>query len=369
MTRLFLYGALADPELAGIVLGRAGMSSLPGHVEGFGLPEDAETCFTLAHPAADAALEGLILDGVTEEEWARVRFLHEGLGAREDRCNSDRGALVIFVSADRKDLPASPGTNADWAGRWKRVALSALREAMSYFGRISGQTLKQRFPMILARAAARVAAKRAKPAHVRSDMARDAVQVIGQAAPHAGFFVTRQYDLRHPMFAGRMSPRVTREVFVATDAAIVLPYDARNDRVLLVEQFRMGPFGRGDARPWILEPVAGRVDAGETPEQAARRECAEEAGLNLTGLEHISSHYCSPGCSTEYFHLYLGLCDLPETVRGAGGLDSEDEDIRTHVLSFADAMDLLATGEADNGPLVLSLIWLQRERTRLRAAA
>jgi len=95
----------------------------------------------------------------------------------------------------------------------------------------------------------------------------------------------------------------------------------------------------------------------------------EEAGVRLHGVEHISSHYCTPGCSTEYFHLFLGLCELPDMEKGLGGLNSEDEDIRTHVISYDSAMQLLQTGEADNGPLVLSLLWLQRERTRLRASA
>ena len=224
-------------------------------------------------------------------------------------------------------------------------------------------------PMILVRAAARVAASPGVPTQVRSDLSAADVKVLEQHVRHAGFFLTREYELRHPTFSGGMSPAVNREVFVATDAAIVLPYDPVRDRVLLVEQFRMGPYGRGDPLPWMLEPVAGRVDPGEDPEETARRECAEEAGLKLSRLEHISSHYCSLGCSTEYFHCFLGLCDLPELKTGQGGLDSEDEDIRTHVLLFEDAMALISSGEAANGPLILSLIWLQRERERLRSGA
>ena len=131
----------------------------------------------------------------------------------------------------------------------------------------------------------------------------------------------------------------------------------------------MGPYGRGDPRPWVLEPVAGRMDATDTPESCAYRECREEANIDLKSLKKISSHYCSPGDSTEYFHLFLGLCDLPDDTATQGGLDSEDEDIRIHLLSYAQAMELLETGEADNGPLVLSLLWLSKNRERLRASA
>jgi nudix-type nucleoside diphosphatase (YffH/AdpP family) len=258
---------------------------------------------------------------------------------------------------------------SDWQTEFGDLAHEACREAMGYYEQIDAEWLAWRMPMILSRAAARQAARVGKPADMRSATSAAQVECIARHTPHQGYFLTRAYQLRYPGFDGAASPVVNREVFVATDAAIVLPYDPVHDRVLLVEQFRMGPYGRGDPRPWMLEPVAGRVDAGETPEQTARRECVEEAGLNLRALELISRHYCTPGTSTEYFHLYLGLCDLPQAGHGLGGLACENEDIRTHVISFDQAMSLLDTGEADNGPLVLSLIWLSRERERLRSAA
>ncbi|MEM6589996.1 MAG: NUDIX hydrolase, partial [Pseudomonadota bacterium] len=112
-----------------------------------------------------------------------------------------------------------------------------------------------------------------------------------------------------------------------------------------------------------------RVDAGESVQEAARRECQEEAGLRLHQLEHVSSHYFSPGASTEYYHCYIALTDLPDDAAGLGGLETEQEDIRTHVLSFDAAMGLLTTGEANIGPMILLLLWLERERPRLRASA
>ena len=55
-----------------------------------------------------------------------------------------------------------------------------------------------------------------------------------------------------------MSDEVNRAVFISGDAVTVLPYDPRRDRVLLIEQFRAGPFARGDDQPWLLEAIAGR---------------------------------------------------------------------------------------------------------------
>lgn len=278
-----------------------------------------------------------------------------------------RAAVVVREGAAKAAyLESVLGTDVP-----EELQQEATSEVMRGFERgVPANVLAARRAMILSRAWARMSARAVPaPTRLRSDTGSDAVTVKSEEITHEGFFLARRYGLRHPNFGGGQSPEMSREIFVATDAALVLPYDPVRDRVLLVEQFRMGPYGRGDPYPWMLEPVAGRIDGGESPEECARRECLEEAGLELHGLERISSHYCTPGYSTEFFHLFVGLCDLPEARQGRGGLATEHEDIRTHVIDFDRAMALLDSGEANNGPLVLSLMWLGRERARLRAAA
>ena len=44
----------------------------------------------------------------------------------------------------------------------------------------------------------------------------------------------------------------------------------------------------------------------------------------------------------------------------------EAEDIRGHLIGFDDLMVLVASGEVGNAPLILTALWLQRERGRLR---
>ena len=103
--------------------------------------------------------------------------------------------------------------------------------------------------------------------------------------------------------------------------------------------------------------------------RAARREAEEEAGLRLGPLEPMVQVYASPGYSTEFFHCFLGLAELSEFDTSAGGLRSEHEDIRSHVLSFDAAMALVKTGEINTGPLVMMLYWLAAERDRIRGFA
>ncbi|MFZ1470680.1 MAG: NUDIX domain-containing protein, partial [Paracoccaceae bacterium] len=187
--------------------------------------------------------------------------------------------------------------------------------------------------------------------------------------PFAGFFAVEEFDLTFRRFDGSVSPPVRREVFIAADAVTVLPYDPVRDRVLLVEQVRTGPMARGDVNPWQLEAVAGRIDPGETPEGAARREACEEAGLTLGDLQPVAAYYPSTAACSEYVFSYVALCALPDGTAGVFGLEAEAEDIRGHLVDFDDLIDRLDAGELGNAPLILSVQWLLRHRARLRAAA
>ena len=153
------------------------------------------------------------------------------------------------------------------------------------------------------------------------------------------------------------------------EAVTLLPYDPVRDRVLLLEQFRAAPFAQGDPEPWLLEPIAGIVDAGESVEASAHREAQEEAGITVDSLVFISRYYPSPGATAQVLYSYAGIADLPDDLASTGGLSDEGEDIAVHLVSFADAMAMLESGEIAVAPLVISLQWLAANRARLRASA
>lgn len=240
------------------------------------------------------------------------------------------------------------------------------QDVMALYGQKPPEEVRARLTMMRVRGAAR--ARAAAPAPARQRMAHGGgdVAVFARREPYARFFAVEEYDLSFRQFAGTPGPVVTRAVFVSGDAVTVLPYDPLRDRVLVVEQFRAGPFGRGDANPWQLEAIAGRIDPGETAEQAARREAEEEAGLRLGALEPVAGYYPSPGICAEFLYSYVALCDLPDGSAGVFGVEGEAEDIRGHLIGFDDLMALVALGEVGNAPLILTALWLQREHGRLR---
>lgn len=193
-------------------------------------------------------------------------------------------------------------------------------------------------------------------------------RVESRAEPYADFFAVEEVQLSHRLHAGGWSPRVKRAGFVMGDAVVVLPWDPLRDRVLLIDQFRVAPALRGDPQPWMLEAIAGRIDVGETPEIAARREALEEARLPLGRLFPAVHHYPSPGAVGEFLYCYVAEADLPDDIGGIHGLDSEAEDIRGHLVAVDDLARLVMEGQISNGPLALLALWFQARLSDLRAA-
>ncbi|MGR3290646.1 MAG: NUDIX domain-containing protein [Paracoccaceae bacterium] len=187
--------------------------------------------------------------------------------------------------------------------------------------------------------------------------------------PYESYFSVVEHDIQVPRFDGLYSEIVTRAAFICGDCVSVLPYDVARDRVMLIEQFRFGPHVRGDDNPWKLEAIAGRIDDGETPAEAAIRETKEETGLDVQNLLPTTAYYPSPGALTEFLYSYIGLVELPDGTEGIAGLPEEAENIKSHLVSFDDAIALLSTGQVDTGTLVTSLLWLSQHRKSIRNAA
>lgn len=195
-------------------------------------------------------------------------------------------------------------------------------------------------------------------------MSQDDVEVIERVPCFKGFYKLDRLHLRHRQFAGGMGPVISRELFVRHDAVCVLPYDPQRDCVVLIEQFRVGALDKS-RNPWLLELVAGLIDKDEQPEEVARREAVEEAGLTLGALWPITAYYPSPGGSDERVHLFVGRCDS-SLAAGIHGLEEEGEDIRVHVWSFEDALQAVRDGRIDNAASIMALQWLALNRTEVR---
>ena len=189
--------------------------------------------------------------------------------------------------------------------------------------------------------------------------------VVVEASPtvYGGYAKLKRLTLRHGLFQGGMSASVTRELFISGDAIMVIPYDVRQQSVLLIEQFRVAPLHRGD-HPWIFEGIAGRIEADEIAEDVARREAQEEAGCPLGLVEKIGGFYQSPGIFAEHITYFCAPADL-SCAGGLFGLEAEDEDIRALVVPLDEALEAVDDNRVISAPTALSLLWIARNRERL----
>jgi ADP-ribose pyrophosphatase len=134
-------------------------------------------------------------------------------------------------------------------------------------------------------------------------------------------------------------------------AAAVIPFasDPRgaDPTVLLIRQYRYATGGP------LLEIPAGRLDAGETPEQCARRELKEEIGVTAGRLERLTTIWTTPGFTDERIHLFWAT-DL-----SAGAHAREpDEFIEVVPRPLSEVLALVRSGEICDGKTVVAILYM-----------
>ena len=182
------------------------------------------------------------------------------------------------------------------------------------------------------------------------------VEILSKEIVFSGFFNMVKYRFRHRLFNGGWSEVIEREMFERGNAAAVLPYDPVTDKVVLIEQIRVGALTHSS--PWQLEIVAGIIDKGESAESVARREAVEEANVSIDDLLKVTSYYPSSGGCSERLDVYVGKVDA-SNASGIHGLDYEGEDIKVHVVNRETAYQWVVEGKFENGASIIALQWLQ----------
>ncbi len=366
---MFFYGTLCHRPLLHIILGRE-IEMLPARLPGYASHWAVGRPHPVLVECEGGETIGVLVRGLSADDVARLNYYEDGFAfttlMRGVETSEGRVLALVYMTLPDQWQAGAEWSLADWQASVGDMVTATASDVMALYGQAPAAQVLGRYSEMLVRGAGRVRARNTGPTTVRRATVPEDIVVVSRAQAYADFFAVEEYALRFRHFDGALGPQIKRAAFVSADAVTVLPYDPVRDRVLLVEQFRVGSFARGDCQPWMLEPIAGRIDPGETPEQAARREAVEEAGLALGVLLDVARYYPSAGVKTEFIYSYVALCDLPDGVAGVFGEEAEAENIRGHLMEFEALMALVASGEVATGPLVLSALWLHRERTRLR---
>jgi ADP-ribose pyrophosphatase len=135
-------------------------------------------------------------------------------------------------------------------------------------------------------------------------------------------------------------------------ASAVVPFvDSPSDpdpRVLLIRQFRHA------ADQFIWEIPAGRLDAGESPEECAQRELEEETGMRAGRLERLTTIYTTPGFTDERIHLFLAR----DLTTGAPGREV-DEFMEVAMLPWSEVGRMIGRGEVTDAKTLAGLMFVQ----------
>jgi ADP-ribose pyrophosphatase len=141
---------------------------------------------------------------------------------------------------------------------------------------------------------------------------------------------------------------IKRSIVRHAGSAVILV--SEKNSILLVRQYRM------PAEKHLWEIPAGRLDPGETPLKAARRELTEETGYRAKTWNKLASWWASPGFLAEKMTLFLAT-DL--TKGDASPMDDERIETRWFKRQELDAM--VRGGKVEDGKTLIAWsLWPRR---------
>ena len=132
---------------------------------------------------------------------------------------------------------------------------------------------------------------------------------------------------------------------VSSDGVAILPV-FEDGSILLERQYRH------TLDRYIYEIPAGRIDKGEAPRSAARRELSEETGYLAGRLSFMFKFYEAPGSITQMLHLYLA----ERLSEGETSFD-KDEEISTLKVSREKALQMIRSNKIMDGKTICGVLF------------
>ena len=369
---IFVFGTLKSETLRTIVLGRglAPIDVCTASIKGFCVYWAKEGPFPVMVPQESSEAHGLVLKNLSDVDVERLNYYELGFDyvLSPTSVETNVGPAEVFAYfCNNSDMATKKlWSYDDWLSDHSEIQYIAAKEFLDFFGTKYSDTAQAMYNRIFKRAEV-YANEATSLGNVIEKGPASSTNILVEniQREYLGFFALNQISLKYSQFDGDISELKNRVILMGSEASLILPYDPILDKVLLVEQFRIGPFCRGDRTPWVFEPVAGIIEVGETPEEAAKREVFEEAGLEVDQLVKIGSGYPNPGEATSYFYNYIAIVDLSEYSPGIYGAKNEGEDIRTHVADFNTVLNWSVSNKLRVLPLNTMVLWLALNKLKL----
>lgn len=142
--------------------------------------------------------------------------------------------------------------------------------------------------------------------------------------------------------------RTTREVITHPGSVVVLPVLA-DGRILMIRQYRHA------TRQYLWELVAGRIDAGESPREAAARELIEETGYRAKRFKIFLDVFPTPGFLEERMFILLA-----EGLTAGVAKPEEDEKIISRAYNLKQLEAMIRRGKLRDAKSVAGILFYMR---------
>lgn len=145
--------------------------------------------------------------------------------------------------------------------------------------------------------------------------------------------------------------RITRREYIRHPGAVMVVPFLDRDTVVLVRQYRYAPGSH------FYELPAGKIDAGEEPLAAARRELREECGYEAGEWRRLATVHPCIGYSDERIELYLA-----RSLRHVGNAPDHEEFLEVATLPYRQALEWVREGRITEVKAIIGLLWVDRFR-------
>ena len=140
----------------------------------------------------------------------------------------------------------------------------------------------------------------------------------------------------------------TRDVIRHNGSVVILAVDASKNAadpdIILERQYRHA------AGQFLIELPAGRIEPGEKPLAAAKREMIEETGFRAKKWTLLTKYFASPGFLGEWMQIYLA-----EDIREGTATPEPDEHIEIHRVPLSQALAMVAANHIHDGKTLIGL--------------
>lgn len=147
-----------------------------------------------------------------------------------------------------------------------------------------------------------------------------------------------------------------RDVIRHNGSVVVLAVDTSSQPddplILLERQYRYA------AGKFLLELPAGRIEPGENPLAAAKRELIEETGFRAKRWSRLVRYYASPGFLAEHMQVFLA-----EEIRAGQAEPEDDERIELLHLPLSEVLRQIEAGRIEDAKTILSVLLYSRKAT------